>query len=775
MTGSSSSNHWQLLESFALTQTISIDSYRSSLTGLRLVHASVPGPLVEGFFTLATESHSNDGCPHTLEHLVFMGSEKYPFKGILDLVANRSLSQGTNAWTDIDHTCYTLETAGEEGFLALLPVYLDHILYPTLKDSAFLTEVHHVTGEGKNAGVVYCEMQARENTDDDIMTRAIHSALYPGRCGYKSETGGLMKDLRSVTAETIRQYHRDYYRPDNLSICIVGIVSKEHLFATLQKTEDVILQHGALPPLMRPWSSPVPPFPQSLDQTIVYPSEDEDVGTVILGWRACHWSDFETSAALEMMWGYLMDTTVSPLHQAMIEIDSPYCSDVDANVMEKNEGIHIVHFEACPVNRIDEVKQAFFDLIKAIVDKQDLDMTRMHSVIEKEIRQTLSGYEDSPHSLIAQFTISNFLYGDVSKGDLQREMKSIDRLKLLLTKDKSFWLSLIKQYILDRPCAAIVGKPSNAESKRLTDEETQRIHAQIAQLQAEKGPDALKSFGKALEEATALNSITPPQSLIDSFTPPDLTKVNEHSLFTHRSVDVSDVMTAMNTKHPRAKELQAIVDAQPPLSTLPFIVQFDHIPSAFVQLRTLLDTERIPVDLKPLLPLFQELLFESPMQIDGKSLSSKEVVTALENDFVHYDSNQGISSSRFSVGAFSQFLCVLLKVDAANYEVGVKWLYHLLHSVEFTVERLTVALKRMLASIPELKNDGSAMTKAAMATLNFDESSVSYAVNFMRQQARLKRLLHSINPSSTKHKAVCEHDTEMTAVDSNQVAAGANY
>ena len=53
-------------------------------------------------------------------------------QGVLDLLANRCLAQGTNAWTDVDHTCYTVTTAGSEGFLNLLPVYLDHILYPTL-------------------------------------------------------------------------------------------------------------------------------------------------------------------------------------------------------------------------------------------------------------------------------------------------------------------------------------------------------------------------------------------------------------------------------------------------------------------------------------------------------------------------------------------------------------------------------------------------------------------------------------------------------------------
>ena len=70
-----------------------------------------------------------------------MGSEKYPYKGIIDHLANRGFSNGTNAWTDTDHTAYTVSTAGEQGFLQLLPIYVDHILYPTMTKAGFVTEV----------------------------------------------------------------------------------------------------------------------------------------------------------------------------------------------------------------------------------------------------------------------------------------------------------------------------------------------------------------------------------------------------------------------------------------------------------------------------------------------------------------------------------------------------------------------------------------------------------------------------------------------------------
>lgn len=47
----------------------------------------------------ATRATDDDGLPHTLEHLIFMGSEDYPYKGVLDILANKCFASGTNAWT----------------------------------------------------------------------------------------------------------------------------------------------------------------------------------------------------------------------------------------------------------------------------------------------------------------------------------------------------------------------------------------------------------------------------------------------------------------------------------------------------------------------------------------------------------------------------------------------------------------------------------------------------------------------------------------------------
>lgn len=81
-----------------------------------------------------------------------------------------------------------------------------------LQDSGFITEVHHITGEGEDGGVVYCEIQGRENTAESRVYLELLRTIYPGHCAYKSETGGRMKNLREstdnvkVSAEIIKPF-----------------------------------------------------------------------------------------------------------------------------------------------------------------------------------------------------------------------------------------------------------------------------------------------------------------------------------------------------------------------------------------------------------------------------------------------------------------------------------------------------------------------------------------------------------------------------------------
>jgi Zn-dependent M16 (insulinase) family peptidase len=50
-----------------------VTKYKSKLTGLTMVFAQAESPIVNGYFCLPTEAYDDDGLPHTLEHLIFLG------------------------------------------------------------------------------------------------------------------------------------------------------------------------------------------------------------------------------------------------------------------------------------------------------------------------------------------------------------------------------------------------------------------------------------------------------------------------------------------------------------------------------------------------------------------------------------------------------------------------------------------------------------------------------------------------------------------------------
>ena len=66
-----------------------ITKYESQRTGMSAVVVDREGPMVFGYFTLATEILDDSGSPHTLEHLCFIGSKNYRYKGVLGKMANR--------------------------------------------------------------------------------------------------------------------------------------------------------------------------------------------------------------------------------------------------------------------------------------------------------------------------------------------------------------------------------------------------------------------------------------------------------------------------------------------------------------------------------------------------------------------------------------------------------------------------------------------------------------------------------------------------------------
>ncbi|KAJ1512356.1 hypothetical protein HMI55_006266, partial [Coelomomyces lativittatus] len=97
-----SDSPFQLVFEYTTPFEITLSKYQSHQSGLQVFFADVDAPVVHAYLAVATEECNNlidKGLPHTLEHLIFLGSENYPFKGVLDTLACKAFANGTNAWT----------------------------------------------------------------------------------------------------------------------------------------------------------------------------------------------------------------------------------------------------------------------------------------------------------------------------------------------------------------------------------------------------------------------------------------------------------------------------------------------------------------------------------------------------------------------------------------------------------------------------------------------------------------------------------------------------
>ncbi|KAL3282009.1 hypothetical protein HHI36_005212 [Cryptolaemus montrouzieri] len=723
------SNSFELLYSSKAYDKVPIIEYKSTTTGLTVVIAEVDGPVVNGFFCVVTEAFDDDGLPHTLEHLIFLGSEEYPYKGVLDLLANRCLASGTNAWTDVDHTCYTMETAGSEGFLALMPIYLEHILYPSLTNEGFITEVHHITPEGEDAGVVYCEMQGRENAAESRLHLTLSRLMYPGSCGYSSETGGIMKNLReSTTNEKIKNYHAQLYRPENLKIIITGRVDHETVFKSLAKLEEKILSKGDLGPFQRPWQAPVPPLEKSMDLELKYPTDDEDNGIFCIAWRgASSVYDQYTVTATCLILKYLTSFSVSPLQKEFVEIEDPYASSVTYNLYENSETCIYLTFEDVPVSKLELIKPKLYSILNSIVENENIDMQRMESIINRHRLKCLSNLENSPHQTIAFLIIGHMLYGN-TKEDLEQRVNPQVNLMALQKEPKSYWISLLKKYLLDNKFIAIRCKPSKEEQQKMCLEEKERISKQIDVL----GQEGLKHKGEELKSAIEFNDREPPRDMLVSVPIPGLKTANFHNIVRYKSD--SDNRKSLD------------------LSDTPIFTFFDDVNSNFVYIFALLDTSAISSEQRIYLPLLLETILELPVNKEGTLLPYEDVVAQLNHDTVANSTHLGLRKrGLFKCGSFSQTAVVMFQVESGKFSVGLGWLKDMLYNSVFNAERLKVTATKVINTAAQAKRSGRDMVSYALNAMCFVEDSNIHQNGLMIQNKFLTSLIEKLDgPESDK-------------------------
>lgn len=568
----------------------------------------------------------------------------------------------------------------------------------------------------------------------------------PMSCGYSAETGGKLANLRTLDIHKIRRYHREYYRSDNTLLLVTGNVDGEAFFTKLDEVEALVLKRraegipdtGDVERVGRPWiNSHVPPMESnnvvvgvyppysSMDEdgakpsplVINFPSEDESRGTISIAWRGPPYAARATWTHLSLLWDYLSDSASSPLQLAFVENDDPLCAYVGPARDVFTEGYHQVWFSECDVDKMEEVIPLFYEVMAKQCEGDAFDVARMKTVICRYRRRLLEASERRPTDAVVDGIIRNFLYGprsgekkDDGEVSLQDEMAALhadtDNLPFLdeaeaKLHDSSYWLGLIKEYVLDRPMAAVLGKPSAAMASESSKREKEREAAQAKEL----GEDGLKKMAETLEAAMAKNESPIPEDILTSLPVPDLAKVPSIPLFNARlspSDSLSLEIIPESVRVVKIEDAQAIVtklktDAQQVKAT-PFHVDFTHIDSSFVFAAVGIDTTPLTSEQRLYLPILDEILFKLPATINGERLTKEEYVNQLHDETVSYSCGIGLLG-----GSIPQMAYVSVQTennDGNGLRTALKWIKSALYQTEITGDAVKTAIQRLISEIP---------------------------------------------------------------------------
>ncbi|MBK8475997.1 MAG: insulinase family protein [Opitutaceae bacterium] len=201
--------------------------------GLRyalLRHSAHPGQISLRLLVAAGSLQENDeerGYAHFVEHMAFNGTRHFPAGELVQFLQRQGVKFGPhlNAETTADHTLYRLDLSAAappqlQTGLRILRDFADGLLFEP-------AEVERERGVIVSEDLLRQTPQAARQTARTALLLA--GTRYPDR-----PPSGTEASINAATPEGLRSFYDTWYRPERLSIVLVGDLDPEHATALLR-------------------------------------------------------------------------------------------------------------------------------------------------------------------------------------------------------------------------------------------------------------------------------------------------------------------------------------------------------------------------------------------------------------------------------------------------------------------------------------------------------------------------------------------------------------
>ncbi|MND80927.1 Peptidase M16 inactive domain protein [compost metagenome] len=199
------------------------------------------------------EPKGSTGFAHLFEHLMFGGSENSPSSHIQTM--NAAGATGLNGTTWFDRTNY---------FQTVPTPALDYTLYLESDRMGYLLGQVSQEVLDLQRGVVQNEKRQGDNQPYGLTYYATLEALFPEGHPYRHSTIGSMADLDAASMETVRDWFRENYGPNNAILVLSGDIDEAKARELTQKYFGAI----ARGPVNTPAAAPIPTLAAPVEQVL---------------------------------------------------------------------------------------------------------------------------------------------------------------------------------------------------------------------------------------------------------------------------------------------------------------------------------------------------------------------------------------------------------------------------------------------------------------------------------------------------------------------------
>lgn len=221
-----------------------------------------------------SEDDDQQGLAHMAEHMAFNGTKNFKKNDIVSFLQDIGVGFGNdlNAYTSFDRTVYILpiptDKPGnlEKGF-QVLEDWAHNVTYNT----------DDIEGERQ---IILEESRLGKGANDRMLQKWLPVYFNGSRFGSRLPIG---KDsiISNFKPELIRNYYKDWYRPDLMAVIVVGDITKE-------KGLEMITKHfGTIAPVANPRALPAFDFPAYKNDNAIVVTDKEATGfNVQMSWPA---------------------------------------------------------------------------------------------------------------------------------------------------------------------------------------------------------------------------------------------------------------------------------------------------------------------------------------------------------------------------------------------------------------------------------------------------------------------------------------------------------